>query len=134
MSNTDTDTNTHVYTAVCTAEDGDWVVSFPDLAQVNTWAPNLRKAAKYAREAVAVWFDVPIEQVTINLVIDSAADEIAAARQKREAAELANAEAAAATQAVVLRLAGLGLPDRDVATVIGLSHQRVHQLRTAAGQ
>ena len=105
-----------------------------ELPAVNTWAPNLRKAAKYAREALAVWFDVPVEQVTINLIVDRAANEISAARETREAANAATQAANAATQAAVLRLAGLGLPDRDVATVIGLSHQRVQQLRAAAGQ
>jgi hypothetical protein len=40
---------------------------------------------QYAREVAAVWFDQPLDDVEVNLVVEGAADEIAAARNKRDA-------------------------------------------------
>ena len=121
------------YDAIARAEEGGWDIEVAAADGSHTWAPTLRKALQHAREVAAVWFDQPLDDVEVNLVVEGAADEIAAARHKRDAADQASREAAEATQAAVVRLAGMGLPDRDVAAVVGLSHQRVHQLRTAAG-
>lgn len=124
----------NTYEAVARPEEGGWDIEVPEADASHTWAPTLRKAQLYAREVAAVWFDLPLDEVDVKVTVEGAADEIAAARQKRQAADQAVVEAADATQAAVLRLSGLGLPDRDVAAVVGLSHQRVHQLRTAANR
>ena len=123
----------NIYDAIARAEEGGWDIEVPAADRSHTWAPTLRKAVQYAREVAAVWFDQPLDDVDVNLVVEGAADEIAAARHKRDAADQASREAAEATQRAIVTLARMGLPDRDVAVVVGLSHQRVHQLRTAAG-
>lgn len=57
---------TTTYTAVCTREDKNWVVTFPELPRVATWAPNLRKAAVYAQQAAAAWDEVAVDQIEID--------------------------------------------------------------------
>ena len=124
----------NIYTAIARSEEGGWDIELVEAANSHTWARTLRKARQYACEVAAVWFELPIEEVEVVLTVEGAADEIAAAREKRVTADRAAAESAAATEDAVLRLANLGLADRDVAVVVGLSHQRVHQLRSAAGE
>jgi DNA-binding CsgD family transcriptional regulator len=53
------------------------------------------------------------------------------ARAARSKADAATSAAAEATNAAVQRLIAVGATERDVAAVLGLSHQRVHQLRSA---
>ena len=124
----------NTYSAVARPEEGGWDIEVVEADGSHTWAPTLRKARQYAREVAAAWFELPVEQVEVELTVEGARDEIASAREKRAAAERAAAEAAVATEDAVRRLSGLGLPDRDVAVVVGLSHQRVHQLRSAASE
>jgi transposase-like protein len=50
------------------------------------------------------------------------------ARRRRERARSAEAEAAAATRDAAQALVDSGLSHRDAAELLGLSHQRVHQL------
>lgn len=120
---------TTTYTAIARPEADGWDIEVVEADNSHTWAPNLRKAAQYAREVAAAWFDQPLADVDVVLTVDGATDELAAARAKRAAAEQATAEAASATQAAIDRLSALGLSVRDAAAVVGLSHQRVAQLR-----
>jgi predicted RNase H-like HicB family nuclease len=121
----------NTYDAIARAEEGGWDIEVPAADGSHTWAPTLRKAVHQAREVAAVWVDQPLNEVEVNLVVEGAADEIAAVRHKRDAAEQASRDADEATQAAVVRLTAMGLPDRDVAAVLRLSHQRVQQLRPA---
>ncbi len=56
---------------------------------------------------------------------------IAAVRYKIRAAQQAQADAAEGSRALVQRLAAKGLTGRDTAKVLGVSPQRVSQLRRA---
>ena len=118
------------FEATARAEHGGWDVEIPEADKSHTWAPTLRKAVLYAREVAAGWFDLALENIAVTVTVDGAADELNAARSKRAEADNAACEAAEATRRAVTHLAQMGLADRDVATVVGLSHQRVHQLRT----
>lgn len=118
------------YSAIARREEAGWDVEVAEADRSHTWAPNLRKARLYARQVAASWFDLDLDAVEVDLIVDGAATEIAALRVRRQAAQQAAAEAAEATRAAVQRLSGMGLSDRDVADVIGLSVQRVQQLRT----
>lgn len=119
----------NTYTAIARPEHDGWDVEVVEADRSHTWAPTLTKARQFAREVAAAWFDQAMDDVDVVLTVDGAADELAAARAKRAAADQATAEAAAATQAAIDRLAALGLSVRDSAAVVGLSHQRVAQLR-----
>ena len=121
-----------VFEAVARREAGGWDVEVPEADGSHTWAPTLRKAALYAREVAAGWFDLALDDVDVTLTVEGAADELAAARAARAEADSAATQAADATRRAVARLSGMGLADRDVAVVVGLSHQRVHQLRTGS--
>ncbi|MFN0030400.1 MAG: hypothetical protein ACKV2O_24870 [Acidimicrobiales bacterium] len=118
------------YKAICSPEGDDWNIHIAEVDHVFTWAPNLRKAAQYAQEAVALHLEVPLEEVEIEIMIADAEEELEAARSQRAAAEVTAAAAAEATRRAVAKLAELGLSDRDAALALGLSFQRVHQIRS----
>jgi predicted RNase H-like HicB family nuclease len=120
----------HRYTAVCTREEGAWVIEVPELPKVHTWAPDLRRARKHAAEAIAVWLDVDPSDVDVELDVSGADEELHQLRADRVALDEAKAAAAYATARAVHRLASLGVSDRDAAVAVGLSHQRIQQLRT----
>lgn len=90
----------------------------------------MRKAMSYAREVAAAWFDLPIDEVDVVATV-AGVNEVEAARAARSEAEAATNAAVAATHTAVQRLIAVGATERDVAAVLGLSHQRVHQLRSA---
>ena len=117
------------YTVVCTREDDAWVIEVPDLPKVHTWAPDLRRATRHAAEAIAVWLDINPEEIDVVVTVAGADDELVRLRASRAELDNAKSEAADATADAVARLSSLGLSDRDAAAALGLSHQRVHQLR-----
>jgi predicted RNase H-like HicB family nuclease len=118
------------FAAVLRPEEGGWDVEVPEADGSHTWGPTMRKAMSYAREVAAAWFDLPIDDVEMVATV-AGVDEVEAARAARSQAEAATTAAAAATHAAMQRLIAAGATERDVAAVLGLSHQRVHQLRSA---
>ncbi|NDL58871.1 hypothetical protein [Phytoactinopolyspora mesophila] len=74
---------------------------------------------------------VPVANLTVDvqpLLPDAVRDHIARAWKLRTTAAWANREAAAARRAAVSALAAEGLSLRDIGTILGVSHQRAHQL------
>jgi predicted RNase H-like HicB family nuclease len=121
---------TRTFAVVLRPEEGGWDVEVPEADASHTWGPTMRKAMTYAREVAAAWFDLPIEDVEIVATV-AGVKEVEKARAARSRADAATSAAAAATNAAVQRLIAVGATERDVAAVLGLSHQRVHQLRSA---
>jgi hypothetical protein len=102
-----------------------------------TQARRLSEAGLMARELIAVTRDVPIEDVEVTLTIDAVGGvtdipgRLARIRNERQqAAELErSASRAAADLAKALNQADV--PLRDVGSILGVSHQRAHQLVTS---
>jgi DNA-directed RNA polymerase specialized sigma24 family protein len=122
------------YVARYRQEHGAWVASFDD-PDVSTWATTLDKARVAAREALAVTLDYAsveeleravtvTDDVTVPVdVRDDVALVVAErARIEREVAALQDAR-----QRTIASLTAAGWSMRDVATLVGLSHQRVAQ-------
>lgn len=113
-----------------------WAVEIPELDGV-TQAARLADVADEARSYIAVTLDVPLSSVDVRVVIDDTpharnvqerSQQILAARQQAEALE---ASAIDAARALARELAGDGIPMRDIATLVGVSFQRVSQLAAA---
>lgn len=121
------------YTATVTREGKWWMVRVGGINGL-TQARRLSEAELMARELIAVTLNVPLADVDVTVDVQAVGpitdlrerlDRIEAERKQatelerqatRDAAELARA------------LVELNVPLRDVGTVLGVSHQRAHQL------
>ena len=126
---------------------GNWIASVPALRGVHTHARTLAGLRRYLQDAIALWLEVGridagerdphVERDTIQveLRVELPADVKRAAetaRRRRERAQAAEHDAAAATREAAQALVGAGLSRRDAAEVLRLSHQRVDQLLRSA--
>lgn len=124
-------------------DDDRWFVDALDVPGAHTEARTLAAAREAIREAIAVVLDLPEgAEDTIELdeeyALPPLGDIAAAARDLRAHAatleELAQ-QVTADVVALARKLAdGHPLSDRDIAAMLGVSHQRVHQLRAAGAE
>jgi len=128
-------TSSKAYTAIYDydADDNAWNVRVKGLTGCQTYGRSIRQAQSRIREALGLWLDTDSEQLRIRdqfpAALASVADEVVRARS---AAERAGAKAQQQTVEAVKSLTDLGLSRRDAAELLGLSHQRVHQLLEAS--
>jgi predicted RNase H-like HicB family nuclease len=130
----------HAYRVVVTREDGHWLADVPELQGAHTYARSLPSLDQAVREVIVLAADLPDEAMpelkldydyhTGDPELDITALEVR--RLRREADELA-AMAAARTGQVAAQLVARGLSVRDVASLLGISPQRVSQLTARAG-
>ncbi|MGH9278197.1 MAG: type II toxin-antitoxin system HicB family antitoxin [Acidimicrobiales bacterium] len=118
------------YTAEYWREGSNWLVELVEEPRVHTFARSLAKAEEHIRDASTLWFEkeVPLEHVCRDLPAETS-EIVCAAREAR--AEMASAEerAAEATREGAHRLMAIaGFSLRDAAHLLGISHQRLHQL------
>jgi predicted RNase H-like HicB family nuclease len=128
-------TTSKTYTAIYDydADDSAWNVRIKGLTGCQTYGRSLRQAQGRIREALAVWLDKTPAELGIRdqfpAELASVADDVVRARG---AAERAGVRAQQQTIEAVKALTDLGLSRRDAAELLGLSHQRVHQLLEAS--
>jgi predicted RNase H-like HicB family nuclease len=128
-------TSSKTYTAIYDydADDNAWNVRIKGLRGCQTYGRSIRQAQSRIREALAVWLDMSPAELGIRdqfpAELASVADDVVRARS---AAERAGARAQQQTIKAVKALTDLGLSRRDAAELLGLSHQRVHQLLEAS--
>ena len=125
----------HVYRVIVTREGGAWLADVPELEGAHTFARTLPALDQAVREVVVMAADRPDDNMpalqlaydyrTGDLDIDVTATEI---RALREEADLLSAAATARTGAAAAQLVDRGFSVRDVATILGISPQRVSQL------
>jgi predicted RNase H-like HicB family nuclease len=121
-------------------DDGrTWLVALDEEERVHSYGRSFLKARANILEAAALWFNVDegdlemIDQLPPSY--QEPLDELAEARARLED-ERAHFEAVQADvkertiDAILMLRTWSGLSNRDVAAMIGLSHQRVHQLAT----
>jgi hypothetical protein len=120
------------YTALCTRSGDWWAIRVPELRGGFTQARRLSQAEAMVRDLVSLAKGVPADSFEVTLVADLPADvaaEVDAARELRETAERYQREATSAARAAAGTLAGrCGLTVRDIGRILGVSHQRAHQL------
>jgi predicted RNase H-like HicB family nuclease len=122
-------------TARFTREAPDWVVELVEEPRVHSFGRTLEKAQRMILDAAALWYDVDVRELHLVPIYEVGAptSNIEWTLDARRAAAKAELIANAATQRTVGELIDSGLSLRDVATMFGLSHQRVHQLATGNG-
>lgn len=104
-----------------------------------TWARSLATLRVSLGEVAVLRFDLPdSDDARISAALElrlrgTGADEVAAAVDARAAAAERERELATRTTAAVKVLADSGVSDRDAGQLLGLSFQRIAQLRPVAG-
>jgi predicted RNase H-like HicB family nuclease len=127
--------STKTYTAIYELDPDDhaWNVHIKGLTGCHTYGRSIRRAQSRIREALALWLDVTPSTLRIRDQLPgdlaTVADDVAKARA---AALRADERARAQIIAAVHTLTGRGRSRRDAAELLGLSHQRVHQLVEAS--
>ena len=128
-------TSSKTYTAIYDydADDNAWNVRIKELTGCQTYGRSIRQAQSRIREALSLWLDTAPVELRVRdqfpAALASVADDVVRARS---AAQRAGAKAQQQTIEAVKALTDLGLSRRDAAELLGLSHQRVHQLLEAS--
>lgn len=118
------------YTAKATRDGKWWSVEVLELG-VFTQARRLDQVEFMARDAIALLLDVPPDSFEVTVVpevpakVQAILDEV---RESRAAAEHASEVASMKAREAARILHDEGMPLRDVGRVLGVSHQRAHQL------
>jgi predicted RNase H-like HicB family nuclease len=120
------------YTAQLEREaDGRWTVELLEEPRVHTWGNTVTQALTRIREAAAMWFDTDeasIELIPAPVLPKTALRIIEQAGHARDQARTADRVAIEKTKKAAVELARRGISMRDAAAILGISHQRVHQL------
>lgn len=116
------------YNAIVTRSEPGWSIYVPEVDR-HTYAAHLREIEPMARDLVQVMTDIPIEDIRVAIQLpDDLSAAITTMRTTREEAEDAEKTARTAQQAAATVLRNAGAPLRDIAALLGVSHQRVHQV------
>ena len=119
------------YEAIAQRDGDSWLLRVP-MVERSTQALRLDKAEEMARDLIAVMTGAPADsfdvEVTTRLEPDLSAHLSRVAQAKVEAAERQR-EASALQREAVRKLTESGLTVRDTGRLLGLTYQRVAQLR-----
>ena len=105
-----------------------WAIEVPEIPGLFSQAKRLNQVAPMVVDA-ATMMGAVVEDVEVVPIL--AADEaalLADANERRALLRVVETEAATASRVLVARLRANGLPVRDVATLMGISPQRVSAL------
>lgn len=111
-------------------ETSTWLVNVAGQPGAHTFGRSLAEAKRHGVEVVALWFDLEPEQFEIDWDV-RLGDLTASVRQAKAAMVHAEADRSRRDQAVKA-LTEAGISYRDVAELLGLSHQRVAQIAKAS--
>jgi predicted XRE-type DNA-binding protein len=97
-----------------------------------TQARRLDQAEGMVRDLLALHFGIGADEVgrieVVPVLDGDLADEVSHTRQAREQADKIRAEATMQTRQTAQHLKAQGMAQRDISTLLGLSHQAVSQL------
>ncbi|MFV2063917.1 MAG: hypothetical protein ACC726_10460 [Chloroflexota bacterium] len=119
------------YEVTATREGEWWVLRFPALGGASQ-ARRLDQAEAVARDYIYGMTDEPEESFDVDIqpnLDKPLAEMLAVAVASRGAAQKAQVQASRAQRQAVIKLSRAGLTDRDAGLLLGLTHQRVAQLR-----
>ena len=121
------------YTVQCERDESStWVATVPELPGVVTQSRRLAGIPDLVRDAIELWLDDTKVQIEVELVIvgaEAAREAWAESRRLRADADEKAAESSKLARAAVADLSRQGLSMRDTALVLGVSFQRVSQLK-----
>lgn len=118
---------------VLASRDGRWWLGrVPALSGI-TQARKFSELPEMSRDLIAVTLDIPLDEIEVTIRVETVNGvDVGAAltsiREERGRAAAIEAAAARRTTALAHDLEKAGLSLREIGAVLGLSHQRVHQL------
>lgn len=125
------------FRVVFTKEDKVWTVVAPDVHPAHSWGPNLKSAAERIKESIALVLDLP-EGAEQRMVLDTeyrvdggTNKELSVflrAREARRQLKDAQREADETLREAIETGRRHSLSMRDIATISGVSYQRVAQI------
>lgn len=120
------------YRVEVTREGKWWMIAIPELDGL-TQARRLEDAPLMAREYIAVTLDRAIDDVDVRVaLVDvdgiNVTEALARLDAERAAADAARDRVADDTRRLATTLAAKKVPVRDIGAILGVSHQRAHQL------
>ena len=121
----------NTYTARAERDEGGWwVVTVPELDGVFTQSRRLDRVEDLARDAIALWLEVPSTSFNVELkaAVPELDEQIAEVDSLRREAERLREQAAAGSRELARELSARGLTVRDIGQVLGVSYQRAAQL------
>jgi len=110
-----------------------WLVRVPEVRR-STQARRLSEIDEMARDLIAIMTNADPKSFALQVSIklpSSVARHLEKSKKLRERAAQAQAEAAAEVRVAARELHDTGLPVREIGEVLGVSHQRAHQLISA---
>jgi predicted RNase H-like HicB family nuclease len=107
-----------------------WLVNVAGVRGAHTFGRSLAEAKRHAVEVVALWFEVEPDQVQIDwdIRLGELSKPVAQAKSAIAHAETDRERRDAAVRA----LTAAGVSYRDIAELLGLSHQRIAQIARAS--
>lgn len=118
----------NTYTAIVERSAPGWAIYIPEVDR-HTWAVNLREIEDMARDLVQVMTDQPLDSIHLAIQLpDELAHAIDQMRKVRLQADDADAAAREAQRSAAAALRAAGAPLRDIAAMLGVTYQRVHQV------
>ncbi|NED96821.1 hypothetical protein G1H11_16050 [Phytoactinopolyspora alkaliphila] len=119
------------FTSTATRKGTVWIVECDQHPEVRSQVRLLSWARDEQRREIAARLGVPVATVTVDVrpvLPDDVMEQIARAEELRAQASSANRAAAAERRATARALAAENLSLRDIGTILGVTHQRAHQL------
>ena len=111
-------------------DDAVWLANVVGAPGAHTYGRSLAEAKRHAVEVVALWFELEPDHFDIQWDVHLGP---IAAQVKRAREAMAHAEADRARRDQAVRaLTQAGVSYRDIAELLGLSHQRVAQIAKAS--
>ena len=116
-------------------QEGNWLVELVEEPRVHTFGRTFAKAKANLIDAVKLWFELDRSEFSIDHqfpmlpeVVKAVEDTISARQREEDAANHLHDVQERAVRTIV----DAGFSLRDAATLLGLSHQRVHQVAAEA--
>ena len=122
-------------TALATRSGDWWAIEVPEVAGVFTQTRRLEQVPAMVADAVATMLDVPADSVEVSVQASLGPELDEVMRQARDAAEQAKRAQEVSSQRMrsTVKMLRQDLTTRDVASLLGVTQQRVSQLERAAG-
>ncbi len=112
------------YKVIATPDDGYWCLQVPSIDRA-TQARNIEEITPMAKDLIEIM--TQDQNIEIEVDYDLPAEVAEAVELKRRAAEL-EVQARSKQKDAVFVLRKRGLTLRDIGKILGISHQRAHQL------
>ena len=117
----------HTYKVEATPDGKAWCLEVPEVNRV-TMASSIKEIDAMAKDLISIMTGERNPAIAVEYRLP---EEVSEALRTKAEAERIEAEAQSQQRRAVIRLHADGMPFREIGQLLGISHQRAHQLATA---